>query len=89
MVLEVIKRYDCKIVPRSSHTDLAQKVNHAGYQRYILERNPKRYNEYGNELEDSESDPEADADAEEQNPYGEIKLEGTKNYQIRCPGSDH
>lgn len=57
-------------------THSAQKINHAGYQRYILERNPKRYNEYGDELENSESDPEADADADEENPYGEVRLEG-------------
>lgn len=57
--------------------DQGQKVNHAGFDRDILTRNPRRYNEYGDELEDSESDAEADADAEEENPYGEIKLEGT------------
>lgn len=53
-----------------------QQVNHAGHQRYILGRNPKRYNEYGDELEDSESDAEADADAEEENAYGEVRIEG-------------
>lgn len=53
-----------------------QKIEHAGYTRYILERNPKRYNEYGDELEDTESDAEADADAEDENPYAGIRLEG-------------
>ncbi len=53
-----------------------QKIEHAGYTRYILVRNPKRYNEYGDELEDSESDTEADADAADENPYAGIRLEG-------------
>lgn len=52
-------------------------MEHAGYTRYILERNPKRYNEYGDELDDSESDPEADADAEDENAYSGVRLEGT------------
>jgi hypothetical protein len=53
-----------------------QKIEHAGYTRYILQRNPRRYNEYGEEMGDDESDPEADADAEEENPYAGIRLEG-------------
>lgn len=53
-----------------------QKIEHAGYTRYILERNPRRYNEYGEELEDSETDEEADADAADQNAYSGIRLEG-------------
>lgn len=54
----------------------AQKIEHAGYTRYILSRNPKRYNEFGDELEDSESDVEADADAEDENPYHGVRIEG-------------
>ncbi|KIW13425.1 hypothetical protein PV08_08613 [Exophiala spinifera] len=57
-----------------------EKIDHAGYSRYVLDRNPKRYNEYGDELEDSESDAEADADAEDENPYSGIKLE-----ELLCP----
>ncbi|KAK5956039.1 hypothetical protein OHC33_002612 [Knufia fluminis] len=60
---------------RGERSSWTERVNHAGYNRDILTRNPRRYNEYGDELEDSESDPEADADAEEENPYGEVKLE--------------
>lgn len=56
----------------------SQRIEHAGYTRYILERNPRRYNEYGDELEDSESDAEADADAEEENPYSGVQIEGTE-----------
>jgi hypothetical protein len=42
-----------------------------------LDRNPRRYNEYGGELDDSESDTEADEDAHDENPYHGIRLEGT------------
>ncbi|KAL2419720.1 hypothetical protein ABEF95_005922 [Exophiala dermatitidis] len=52
-----------------------QKIEHAGYTRYILQRNPRRYNEYGDELDDSESDTEADADAEDENPYSGVRIE--------------
>lgn len=51
-------------------------MTHAGYDRDIVARNPRRYNEYGDELDDSDSDPEADADAEEESPYGDVRLEG-------------
>jgi hypothetical protein len=54
----------------------AQKIEHAGYTRFILERNPRRYNEYGEELDDSESDQEADEDAADENAYTGIRLEG-------------
>ncbi|KIW82445.1 hypothetical protein Z517_05472 [Fonsecaea pedrosoi CBS 271.37] len=57
-----------------------QKIEHAGYARYILQRNPRRYNEYGDELDDSESDAEADADAEDENAYAGIRLE-----ELLCP----
>ncbi|KAJ9606603.1 hypothetical protein H2200_008611 [Cladophialophora chaetospira] len=57
-----------------------QKIEHAGYTRYILQHNPIRTNEDGDELEDDESDAEADADAEEENPYAGIRLE-----ELLCP----
>ncbi|MCJ1287115.1 hypothetical protein MMC26_006463 [Xylographa opegraphella] len=53
-----------------------RKVEHAGYSRFVLRRNPKRYDEYGDELEDDEVDERADAEATESNPYGNVKLEG-------------
>ncbi|MCJ1405559.1 hypothetical protein MMC11_008787 [Xylographa trunciseda] len=55
-----------------------RKVEHAGYYRYILHRNPKRYDEYGDELDDGDVDERADAEAAEGNPYGNVKLEGEK-----------
>jgi RXT2-like, N-terminal len=63
-------------VQATQTNNLFQKIEHAGYTRYILERNPRRYNEYGEELDDSESDPEADEDAAEENTYARIRLEG-------------
>ena len=53
-----------------------QQIEHAGYTRYVLDKNPRRYNEYGDELEDSESDQEADADAQDENAYSGVHLEG-------------
>lgn len=56
----------------------AQQIEHAGYTRYILERNPRRYNDFGDELEDEDSDAEADAEAEEENAYSGVRLEGRR-----------
>lgn len=53
-----------------------KKIEHAGYHRYIINQNPKRYDEYGDELEDDEEDGRADAEATEENPYNEVRLEG-------------
>lgn len=53
-----------------------QRITHAGYQRTILKRNPKRYDEDGDELEDDEVDEEADAEAARRNPYSHIHIEG-------------
>ncbi|KAJ9668569.1 hypothetical protein H2201_001211 [Coniosporium apollinis] len=52
-----------------------QQIEHAGYQRYIISRNPKRFDADGDPLEDDEEDSQADADAVEENPFGEVKLE--------------
>ncbi|MCJ1439017.1 hypothetical protein MMC27_008407 [Xylographa pallens] len=52
-----------------------RKVEHAGYYRFILRRNLKRFDEHGDELEDDEVDERADAEAAEGNPYGNVKLE--------------
>ena len=61
-----------------------QKVEHAGYYRFILRRNPKRFDEYGDELEDDEADERVNAEAAEGNPYGYVKLEG-EMYSIEPP----
>jgi hypothetical protein len=54
----------------------AQEIEHAGYKRYILSRNPPRLDEDGDELDDDEIDEEADIAARAENVYGEIRLEG-------------
>jgi len=56
--------------------DSRQKIEHAGYSRYILERNPARYNDYGDELSNFDSEEEPDTHAEEIDPYEGIRLEG-------------
>ncbi|KAL4975480.1 RXT2-like protein [Aspergillus desertorum] len=52
-----------------------QKVEHAGYTRYILHHNPVRYDSEGDELDDDDEDSEADAAVAEENPFSEIALE--------------
>ena len=59
----------------SSSDILRQTIEHAGYRRNILRRNPKRYDEDGEELEEEDEDEEADARAAEENPYADIKIE--------------
>lgn len=56
--------------------EIGKKIEHAGYERYIISRNPKRYDEDGDELDDDEVDEQADIDAASRNPYHEIRLEG-------------
>ncbi|PWY81792.1 hypothetical protein BO70DRAFT_352874 [Aspergillus heteromorphus CBS 117.55] len=52
-----------------------QKIDHAGYTRYILQPNPVRYDSEGDELDEDDEDSEADAAAAEENPFSEIALE--------------
>ncbi|KAJ5112173.1 hypothetical protein N7532_000218 [Penicillium argentinense] len=52
-----------------------EKVEHAGYTRHILRRNPIRYDSEGDELDDEDEDSEADAAAAEENPFSGIALE--------------
>jgi RXT2-like, N-terminal len=54
---------------------LLQKIEHAGYGRHILRRNPKRFDEDGFELLSDEEDEEADKEAAEKNPYSGIQIE--------------
>ena len=58
---------------------IRQNIEHAGYHRDILRRNPKRYDEDGDELSDDFTDEEADARAAEDNPYAEVRLEGEQS----------
>ena len=54
-----------------------QRITHAGFERTILQRNPRRYDEDGDELEDDDVDEQADLDAAAHNPYSHIKLDGS------------
>jgi hypothetical protein len=61
-----------------------QEIEHAGYKRYILSRNPPRLDEDGDELDDDEIDEEADAAARAENVYGDIRLEGKCVESLKC-----
>ncbi|KAF9887453.1 hypothetical protein FE257_010170 [Aspergillus nanangensis] len=52
-----------------------QKIEHAGFTRFILQPNPVRYDSEGDELDEEDEDSEADAAAAEENPFSEIALE--------------
>lgn len=55
-----------------------QKIEHAGYTRYILHRNPPRYDSEGDEIEgeaEEDADSETAAEANEDNPFAGIALE--------------
>ena len=47
-----------------------------GHERYVISRNPVRYDQEGFELQSGDDDDEADALAAEEDPYHEVKLEG-------------
>lgn len=58
--------------------DQPQRIQHAGYDRYILHRNPPRYDPDGDIVEpEDEYEEEDDLEAVEENPYGDIALEST------------
>ncbi|KAH6615299.1 RXT2-like protein [Boeremia exigua] len=53
-----------------------KRVEHGGYRRYILQRNPPRYDPDGDIVEPSdEYEDEDDLEAVEENPYADIRLE--------------
>jgi hypothetical protein len=51
-----------------------QRVDYAGFQRSVLERNAPRYDSEGDEL-DEDDDEAADADTAEENPYSQVILQ--------------
>jgi hypothetical protein len=56
---------------------VTQRIEHAGYHRYILQRNPPRYDPDGDIIEPGdEYEDEDDLSVVEENPYADIKLEG-------------
>ncbi|OMP88460.1 Transcriptional regulatory protein rxt2 [Diplodia seriata] len=56
-------------------TSLQPKIDHAGYQRHIIARNPPLIDEDGDEIEDIDDDESIDGSLAEDNPYGDIRLE--------------
>ncbi|KAK3076178.1 hypothetical protein LTS18_013704, partial [Coniosporium uncinatum] len=61
--------------PNGSQT-YKEKVNHAGYDRYIISRNPPPYlNEFGEEISEDDEWDDVDAPLQEENIYENIKLE--------------
>ncbi|KAF2018838.1 hypothetical protein BU24DRAFT_458572 [Aaosphaeria arxii CBS 175.79] len=53
-----------------------KRIEHAGYHRYILQRNPPRFDPDGDIVEhNDEYDDEDDLSTVEENPYADIKLE--------------
>ena len=61
--------------PLTRNLCIRQKIEHAGYTRYILQPNPVRYDSEGDELDEDDEHSEADAAAAEENPFSEIALE--------------
>lgn len=54
-----------------------QRIDHAGYQRYILQRNPPRFDPDGEIVEPAdEYEDDDDLSTVEENPYADIQLEG-------------
>ncbi|KAI9840692.1 MAG: hypothetical protein M1837_001368 [Sclerophora amabilis] len=69
---------------REGHLDLPsgprvykRKIDHAGYRRYVISRNPSRFDEDGDELDEDDVDEQADAAAAEEDPYSSIRIENT------------
>jgi hypothetical protein len=57
-------------------TKSLQRIEHAGYKRYILQRNPPRFDPDGDIVEpDDEYDDEDDLEAVQENPYSDIHIE--------------
>jgi len=70
------KRYDFSICATRYVINIPQRIDHAGYKRYILQRNPARFDPDGDIVEpDDEYDDEDDLEAVEENPYANIQLE--------------
>lgn len=83
------KSDDNKLKPRARHaqqhrlgdsTHWRERVNHAGYIRNTISTNPKRYDKYGYVYspaasDDEELDEDAEIEAAEDNPFGEVQLE--------------
>jgi hypothetical protein len=55
----------------------SQRINHAGYSRYILHKNPPKYDPDGDIVEPGdEYEDEDELSPVEEDPYAEINLQG-------------
>ncbi|EDN04118.1 hypothetical protein I7I51_08748 [Histoplasma capsulatum] len=52
-----------------------KRINHAGYTRDIVERNPPKYDSEGDELDEEDAEEHADPEMADENPFGDIHLE--------------
>ena len=52
-----------------------QRIEHSGYNRFILHQIPVRYDDYGFELDEDDEDEDADKEAALKNPYSEVTIE--------------
>lgn len=84
--LRVVPKFtkECVISLGTSHTVQAlicqQRIEHAGYQRDIISRNPPLIDEDGYEVDSDDDDERAQAAiaaATELDPYSGVKIEGT------------
>jgi hypothetical protein len=65
-------------------TDRVQRIEHAGYHRYILHRNPARFDPDGDIVEPGdEYEDEDDLSTVEENPYADIRLESRWTHKPR------
>lgn len=65
--------------PGSTLTRCLQRIEHAGYRRYILQRNPPKFDFDGDIIEPGDEEEEDDdLSTVEENPYADIRLEGTQ-----------
>jgi hypothetical protein len=76
--------------PRTLTRRCRQRIEHAGYRRYILQRNPPKYDCDGDLVEPVDDDDDDDDlfSTVEENPYADIRLEGTRSPFTR-PASRH
>ncbi|KAF1968637.1 hypothetical protein BU23DRAFT_558369 [Bimuria novae-zelandiae CBS 107.79] len=60
----------------ADHRPYKKRIEHAGYRRYILQRNPPKYDPDGDMVEVGDEDEEDDdLSTVEENPYADIRLE--------------
>ncbi|GAB7338546.1 hypothetical protein MBLNU457_5294t1 [Dothideomycetes sp. NU457] len=60
---------------RLDTSGVSQKVDHAGYHRYVIHRNPPRYDEDGDLVDEDDEEEEMIGSPIEDNPFEETKLD--------------